>query len=237
VVLALACCVAGPAIAAQAEAAKPAVVVPGRVVRTGNVLSIGTAATGIVADVLVRDGMQVEKGQLLVRIECTEIEKELDARKARLAALDAVLKRVQQGPPPEELAMAAANVDVADAQLEQAGAVLKRMAPDGPTTSEAKLDEAKRDARVAAAQLEAARAKLSLLRSGSRAEDLAEARFLRDAAEAQVAEVSARLDRCSVRAPLAGIVLGIKVTLGQFISAAAPQTLLELMDSDRRGSR
>ena len=69
------------------------------------------------------------------------------------------------------------------------------------------------------------------------AEDIAEARFSRDAAEALVGEVSARLSRCSVRAPLAGIVLGTKVTLGQFISAAAPQTLLELIDNDRRGVR
>ena len=237
VLLALICSAVGHAIAARAEALKPAVVAPGRIVHLGNVLSLGTAASGIVADLAVRDGMRVEKGQLLVRIECADLEKELDARKAKLAAVDAVLKRVEHGPPPEELSMAAANVEVAEARVEQTDAALKRMAPDGPTTSEAKLDEAKRDARVAAAQLEAARAKLSLLRSGSRTEDIAEARFTRDAAEALVGEVSARLSRCSVRAPLAGIVLGTKVTLGQFISAAAPQTLLELIDNDRRGVR
>lgn len=237
VFLALICCAAGHAIAAHAEAPRTAIVAPGRVVRMGNVLSLGSAASGIVADLPVRDGMHVEQGQLLVRIECADLEKELDARKAKLAAVEAVLKRVEHGPPPEELAMEAANVEVADARVEQAEAALKRMAPEGPTTSEAKLDEAKRDARVAVAQREAARAKLSLLRSGSRTEDIAEARFSRDAAEALVGEVSARLSRCSVRAPFAGIVLGTKVTLGQFISAAAPQTLLELIDSDRRGVR
>lgn len=235
--LALIFCAASHAIPVRAEVLKTAVVAPGRIVRMGNVLSLGTAASGIVADLPVRDGMHVEKGQLLVRIECADLEKELDARKAKFAAVDAVLKRVEHGPPPEELAMAAANVEVAAARVEQTEAALKRLAPDGPTTSEAKLDEAKRDARVATAQLEAARARLALLRAGSRTEDIAEARFTREAAEALVGEVSARLSRCSVRAPLAGIVLGTKVTLGQFISAAAPQTLLELIDDDRRGVR
>ncbi len=222
---------------AKAEAPRTAVVSPGRIVRLGNVLSIGTAASGVVADLQVRDGMRVAKGQLLLRIECMDLEKELDARKAKLAAVEAVLARVQHGPRPEELAVAAAAVELADTQVEQAVADLKRMVPEDPTTSEAQIDRSKRAVREATARLEEARARLSLLRSGSRSEDISEARFSRDAAEALVGEVSARLSRCSVRAPLAGIVLDTKVTPGQFISAAAPQTLLELIDSDQRGVR
>jgi multidrug resistance efflux pump len=117
--------------------------------------------------------------------------------------------------------------------MEQADADLKRIAPDGPTTSEAQLDRAKATVKEATAQLEEARAKLSLLHSGSRSEDVSEAKFLRDAAKASVDEVSARLDRCSVRAPFSGTVVSTEVTLGQFVSAAAPQTLLELAGNDR----
>src|ERR1700704_477501 len=61
------------ASSAQGEALKTAVVSPGRIVRLGNMLSIGTAASGVVADLQVRDGMRVEKGQLLVRIECADL--------------------------------------------------------------------------------------------------------------------------------------------------------------------
>ena len=132
VFLALVCCAAGQAIPARAEAVKPVVVAPGRIVRLGNALSLGTAASGIVAELPVREGMHVEKGQLLVRIECADLEKELDARKANLAAIEAVLKRVEHGPLPEELAMAAANVEMAAARAEQTAAALKRMSPDGP---------------------------------------------------------------------------------------------------------
>jgi multidrug resistance efflux pump len=235
VFLALIGCAASHAIPAQAESARAAIIAPGRVVRLGNVLSLGTAASGIVTDLPIRDGMHVERGQLLVRIECDYLEKELDAKKANFAAVEAVLARVVHGPRPEELAVAAAEVEAANTREEQAVAALKRMVPDGPTTSEAQIDQAKRDLRVAAAQVEQARAKLSLLRAGSRTEDISEARFSRDAAEAIVGEVSARVNQCSVRAPRAGIVLGTKVTLGQFISAAAPQTLLEMIDNDRRG--
>jgi multidrug resistance efflux pump len=235
--LALTCCAAGWASAARADTFKAVVVAPGRIVHLGNVASIGTAASGVVADLPVREGMHVEKGQLLVRIECADLEKELDASKAKLGALEAVLARVEHGPRPEELAIATANVELANGRMEQAAADLKRMAPDAPTTSEAQIDQAKRNVKQASAQLEEARARLSLLRSGSRSEDIAEARFSRDAAQASVGEVAARLNRCSVRAPFAGIVRGTKVTLGQFVSAAAPQTLLELIDSDRLGVR
>lgn len=223
--------------ASRAETLKPPVVAHGRVVRLGNVASIGTAASGIVADLKVQKGVHVEKGQLLVRIECADIEKELDARKAELGALEAALARVEHGPRAEDLAVAAANVESATARMEQTVADLKRIEPDGATTSEAQLERARLNVKEATAQLDEARAKQALLRSGSRSEDISEARFSRDAARATVEEVSARLDRCSVRAPFAGTVLGTKVTLGQFVSAAAPQPLLDLIDTDRLGVR
>lgn len=203
----------------------------------GNVALIGTAASGVVVDLRVQNGMHVEQGQILVRIECNDLEKELDVKKAQLGALEAALARVEHGPRPEELAVAAADVELASTRMEQADADLKRIAPDGPTTSEAQLDRAKATVKEAAAQLEETRAKLSLLRSGSRTEDISEARFLRDAGKASVEEISARLDRCSVRAPFSGTVVSTKVTLGQFVSAAAPQTLLELAGKDRPGVR
>jgi len=237
VLFVLICCGTGLVRAGHADPLKARLTARSRGLSSGKVALIGTAASGVVADLRVQNGMHVEQGQILVRIECNDLEKELDVKKAQLGALEAALARVEHGPRPEELAVAAADVELASTRMAQADADLKRIAPDGPTTSEAQLDRAKATVKEAAAQLEEARAKLSLLRSGSRTEDISEARFLRDGAKASVEEISARLDRCSVRAPFSGTVVSTKVTLGQFVSAAAPQTLLELAGNDRPSVR
>ena len=215
-----------------------AITAQGRVVRTGNVMQIGTAASGVVAELLVHEGMNIEKGQPLVRIECTDVAKDVDARKSNLEALGAALARIEHGPRSEEIAIANANLALAQAQADEASAALQRIAsPDETTISKAQVDKAQRDAKVAAAELEEARAKLTLLKAGSRPEDISEAKFLRDVAKARVDEAAARLDRCTVRAPASGVVLDTHVTLGQFISAAVPQSLLTMIDSDKRGIR
>ena len=69
------------------------------------------------------------------------------------------------------------------------------------------IDQALRDARMDAAMLDEVRAKLALLKAGSREEDITEARSRRDAAEGRVEEAAARLGYCSVDAPTGGIVL------------------------------
>ena len=182
--------------------------------------------------------MNIEKGQPLVRIECTDVAKDVDARKSNLEALGAALARIEHGPRSEEIAIANANLALAQARADEASAALQRIAsPDETTISKAQVDKAQRDAKVAAAELEEARAKLTLLKAGSRPEDISEAKFLRDAAKARVDEAAARLDRCTVRAPASGVVLDTHVTLGQFISAAVPQSLLTMIDSDKRGIR
>ena len=215
-----------------------AITAQGRVVRTGNVMQIGTAASGVVAELLVHEGMNIEKGQPLVRIECTDVAKDVDARKSNLEALGAALARIEHGPRSEEIAIANANLALAQARADEASAALQRIAsPDETTISKAQVDKAQRDAKVAAAELEEARAKLTLLKAGSRPEDISEAKFLRDAAKARVDEATARLDRCTVRAPASGAVLDTHVTLGQFVSAAVPQPLLTMIDSDKRGIR
>src|SRR5579862_8636498 len=48
---------------------------PGRVEGASDILSLGTAATGTVAELLVRPGARVQAGQHLLRIECSNIER------------------------------------------------------------------------------------------------------------------------------------------------------------------
>ncbi len=212
---------------------------PGRVEGAGDPMPIGTAVSGVIAEVLVHEGDRVSAGQLLVHLSCDNIQKELEARRANLAAAEAALQRVVNGPRPEEIGIGVANLGLAEARSEEAGIALHRALSlvEGVTISKAQLDQAKRDARMSAALLDEARARLALLRAGSRAEDIADARARRDAAKGFVEQAEASLNYCFVRAPVAGLVMSVRATPGQFISTAIPTTLLTLVDDSKRRVR
>ena len=223
---------------AQSVAPSVSFSAPGRVEGAKDTMAVGTAASGVIAEVLVHNGERVHAGQLLVRIQCEAVQKELEARKAKLGKAEAELTRVLNGNRREEIDIAVANVALAEARAEEAAILLRRnLALVEGAISKAQIDQAKRDARISAAQLDETRAKLALLRAGSRQEDILQAQYARDAAKSLLEEVAERLDYCFVRAPSDGIVLETLVTPGQFISSAIPTTLLRLVDDSMRRVR
>ena len=217
---------------------KVVVAAPGRL-EGGERMPIGAAVSGVVAEVLVHEGERVAAGQLVARISCENLEKELDARKGFLGAAEAALARTVNGPRPEEIGIGIANVGLAEARAEEAGISLRRATAlvEGVTITKAQVDQAKRDARMATALLEEARARLALLKAGSRQEDIAEARARRDMAQAQRDQAAVNLDYCAVRAPVDAVVLAVHAAPGQFISTAIPTALLTVMDERTRRVR
>jgi multidrug resistance efflux pump len=105
---------------------------------------------------------------------------------------------------------------------------------EGFTVTRVQIDQALRDARMDEALLDEVRAKLALLKAGSREEDITEARSRRDAAKGRVEEAATRLGYCSVDAPISGIVLSTNVSLGQLVSTMVPVTLLTMVDDSTR---
>ena len=211
--------------------AQAAFTAPGRIEGAGPPLSIGSAAGGIVAEVLVHEGDRVRAGQLLVKLDCRPLEAEVQARAAHLAAAEATYDRFRNGPRPDEIAVGEAVVGYSQARAEEAQKTLHRTETlqEGVTVTTAHLLEVQRDARIAAAQLEEARARLNLLRAGSREEDIRDAKALRDAAAADLEATRARLAQCSIAAPAGGTVLDVDVNAGQFLSLAVPQPLLHIV--------
>jgi len=192
-------------------------------------LSLGVAATGVVEKVMVPDGAHVEAGQVLLQLDCRPVQVEIKARAAERDAAEAAYERTRNGPRVDEIAIGAANVGVAQAKAEEALDSYNRLRAltEGISVTRAQLLEGRRDARVTAAQLEDSRKRLALLQAGSREEDIAESLARRDAAVAEFDLAQARLDQCSLRAPVPGIVEFV-ATLGQFVSEAVPATLARL---------
>lgn len=193
-----------------------------------SMMHIGAETSGAVEKIFVHDGDHVVAGQLLLKLDCRPLEAEIRVRNANLAAAEAAAERTRNGPRPDEVAIGIAAVGVAQARAEEAQAAYQRAtALREGIESLALVLQARRDARITAAQLEDARKKLDLLHAGSRAEDIAEANARRDAAGAFVDEAKTQLEQCSVRAPAAGQVK-LVASLGQFVSTAVPVTLVQL---------
>jgi multidrug resistance efflux pump len=215
----------GQAVPSQALTA------PGRLQSTTGIMSIGTAGSGVVKEVLVHAGSRVRAGEVMVTLSCGPLEAEIEARDAQLRAAQAVLDRVRHGPRAEEIAVGEAVVGYSRARAEEARKTYERTQGlhEGVSVTTARILETLRDARVFAAQLGEAEAKLALLRAGSREEDIREAQSRRDMAAAQLEETRARLEQCSVRAPADGIVVDVLASPGEFMSLAVPAPLLQLV--------
>jgi HlyD family secretion protein len=214
----------GPQRCANGQSAN-ALNVRGRIDGRGEILSLGASTTGTISKVLVKAGDHVQAGQTLLQVECRDLESEVSARQSDLAASDAVLARVTHGSRPEEIAIGEANVNLALARLHEAQKEFDRAQAlhEGVTITRVQIDQAERDARMATAMLEEVRAKLVLLKVGSREEDIAEAQSRLDAA-------MMRLSYCTVEAPISGVVLSTRVTSGQLISLMAPVSLITMVD-------
>jgi len=208
------------ALATGAALAQPSAMLPA--------MPLGVARTGLVQGIAVADGAHVAAGQALVKLDCAPLEKEIDVRAANLSAAEAAYERVVNGPRPEEIAIGEAGVGVAVARADEARAALERAnaLELGISITRAQLLVAERDSRVADAVLVDARKKLALLRAGSRAEDIAEAKARRDSAAASLDEGKAEVEQCVVRAPAAGTVK-LSASVGELFSTYAPAPLVQ----------
>jgi HlyD family secretion protein len=216
-----------------------AVSVRGRIEGGGELLSLGASTTGTISRLLVKAGDHVEVGQTLLQVDCRDLESEISARQSDLAATEAVFTRVTHGSRPEEIAIGEANVNLAMARLQESQKQFDRTQSlhEGVTVTRVQIDQAERDARMASAMLEEVRAKLLLLKVGSREEDIAEARSRRDAAKARLDAAATRLAYCTVTAPISGVILSTRVSPGQLISLMAPTTLITMVDDSKRRVR
>jgi HlyD family secretion protein len=208
--------------AAQAQTALPQPVDP-------HILTLGVARSGIVQSILVPSGAHVDAEQTLLRLDCGPLEKEIDFRAASLAAAEASLTRVRNGPRPEEIAIAEAGLGVSRARAEEAHDALQRAngLQAGVAVTRAQLFTVERDSRIADAQQLDASKKLALLKAGSRVEDVDEAQARRDAAFAFLEEGRSELAQCTVRAPASGIIR-FTVTIGQSVSILLPTPVAQL---------
>ncbi|KAA1184809.1 HlyD family efflux transporter periplasmic adaptor subunit [Rhizobium tropici] len=173
-----------------------------------------------VAEVLVEEGAQVKKGQIVARLDTSRLQPQVNQAEAQAASQRANLSRLKNGSRPEEIAQSRANVESARAEAINARAQFERqnaLAPKAAVSQQA-LDEARSAAAVADAKVIANQKALDLLVAGSRVEDIEEAEAQLHAAEANVALLHQQLADAELRAPVDAIVQSRLIEPGEMAS-------------------
>lgn len=173
-----------------------------------------------VAEVLVEEGAQVKKGQIVARLDTSRLRPQVAQAEAQAASQRANLTRLKNGSRPEEIAQSRANVESAKAEAVNARAQFERqnaLAPKAAVSQQA-LDEARSAAAVADAKVIANQKALDLLVAGSRVEDIEEAEAQLHAAEANVALLHQQLADAELRVPVDAIVQSRLIEPGEMAS-------------------
>ena len=225
-----------PATAAgqRLETVEPSWIVgPGMVEPLSKELFLGFDVSGVVDVVLVKAGDAVEAGQALVVLRHEEQTAQLALAKANLRVTLANEEMHLKGARPAEVERAAVALSRAEVRLEQATREVARRQEmiKFQSIGIEELERALRDAKISQHELDEAKWQLSLAKELFREEEIVMAQYQREAAEAQVLEKEAALDKTILRAPLAGTVLRVFKEPGEAYSVFEPSPVLSMGDT------
>lgn len=189
---------------------------------------------GIVQELLVEQGDQVEQGQVIARMDRDDLEAQLVQARASLAEAQAQLVDVRQGTDAPQIAQAEANLSAVEAQVVEARSRLTlaennftrdQSLYDRGAISRLELDQSANEIRSARAALQQVEARV--LEANERVNDVvddpdpqeiaqAEARVTR--AQGQIQAIETQLADTVIRAPFSGTITQRFATEGAFVT-------------------
>ena len=170
-----------------------------------------------IVEVLVTEGDGVEEGRVLMRLDQSLYESDLAQARASRDTASQRLAELIRGPRDQQIESARAELDGRVNELDSQRLEYARVdnLVQRRIMTEADLDRIDGTVKVAAANVEAANARLADLIEGTTREVLAQARASVAEAEARVGRLRLLAERLVIRAPRAGIVDAIPYKLGE----------------------
>ena len=178
---------------------------------------------GMIDQVYVDEGAHVAAGDTIVRLAARDDEAQLATIEAAIEAKQASLQLLRAGPQGKEVEVARLALSAAEQRLRYATLDLQRLqtlaASDAASRSE--LEQAQQRVSGVTNERDQARARLDLLRVGTRPESLATVEHEIASAEAQRERLRDRLAHLAVTAPHAGVVTTprLKERTGEYVRA------------------
>ena len=181
---------------------------------------------GMIERLNFEKGTRVKAGDLLAEIGSSSMRLQMREAKAVMDAANSNLKKMEKGSRPQEIHIATAVVQEAEAALSEAQKNFKRInrLHEIRAVSNSAYDSAERQMTTANARMASAKQRLDLVKKGPRDEDVGAARAQLGQAEAAMALMEDRLKKSIIRTPISGTIAYRDVEAGEVIPAGTPIT-------------
>lgn len=206
---------------------------PGRVQPKGGEVHIAASVPAAIREVLVQLNDHVKSGDLLVRFEDDELQAKLAAAKAAAAARMSDRDSIDVRGLALDRRKADDRVYLAERGLFDARFDFDRITSQfkASSVSQADLDKARAAIVLAKEKLEQEQAQFKRLQSSEKMPPPTREEAALAAARADVAAISAALERTRIRAPFDGTVLEINAKAGETPGSSSDASLLTLGDT------
>jgi len=189
-------------------------------------VNVGPKDPGLLAELFVEQGESVTKGQVLARMDTSRLVTEVAQARAARDLAKAKYLEAGNGYRPQEIRQSEADVASAEASLAIARNNFERYRSlyEAKAISDIELNNRRLEYDRARETLKLQQAKLNLLRSGVRSEQVLAAKAEYQRAEAVLANAETRLGDLTIRAPFTGIVSQRYAQAGSFVSPTVNTT-------------
>jgi HlyD family secretion protein len=187
-----------------------------------------------IAEMRVEEGDRVARGQVLATLDVTTLKLRLVKAQAQVGIQDEVLRRLEAGNRPQEIAQTDANMRAAQADARMAHQTLDRLrtisqGTGGRAVAREEVDQAVAAANAADAKVDSLRKAHELSVAGPRKEDIDEARAQREAALAESAVARQELVDAELKAPIDAVVRSRMLEPGDMASPQRPVYALAVL--------
>ncbi len=179
------------------------------VLEAGSRVAVRPEVAGNLAEVLVREGDRVEAGQVVARLDRSDLLAQLAMTRSEVERARADLSLLLDGPEKERVRQAREKVRAARAEVEHLRARherLGRLRKEGLVPADL-YEQVTKELKIKEGVLRAALDEARLLERGARPERIAAARAEVSRLEARAADILRRLAACDLRAPAGGVVV------------------------------
>lgn len=193
-------------------------------VRARNRSDLAFELGGKLADVLVDEGDEVEKGQVIATLDTATLLAQKTATIANRQQAEAVLAELTAGPRAEKIEAARANVVAATSEFNRAVLNLERRKSlrDSLSISAEEFDQVLYTEKTARANLDAAKQQLAELLAGTRQEKIDAQKSVVSQLEASISEIDVMLAKSELTAPFSGTVTKAYLDPGTIAQASVP---------------
>lgn len=196
------------------------VAAPGRIEPVSEEIEVSSEINGKLKSVLVEEGNQVRRGQIVAVLENEDYRAQVAFARARLDMKKAELRLVINGARSQERRKTREEVRETEAVMKNAKAEMERrirLYREGIIAKE-EADRAESEYKADKARYDAAKQRYALIEDEAREEDRSKAEAEVAMAQAQLHEARARLRKTFIRSPIHGVILRKHLKTGESVS-------------------